>query len=115
MDADREQDLDELEQELQTPFVHEPDEVEAGDGQSCFLNQDRRCMPDCTSYNVYADVPQGPERCVLLVYASHAAVNTKELVELTKKAAGIARTRADDDTRATMANQSIPDPFGGKP
>lgn len=113
-DIDREEDLDKLEEELGQPFVHEPEELDIGEGQTCFLNQDRRCMSDCTSYNLYADVPQGPERCVLLVYASHVAVNTKELVELTKKAAGLAKTKADDTARAQLANMPIPDPFGGK-
>ena len=109
---DRDQELDDLEAELRTPFIERPDEVDAGVGQVCFLDKDRECLGDCTSFNTYAEVKQGPERCVLLVYASTVAVNTQELVQLGRKLTKQATTQAADEARAAIASQPIPDPFG---
>ena len=111
---DRDEELDELEAELHTPYIEEPEELDEGAGQTCFLDGDRRCMPDCTAFNVYAEVQQGPERCVFLVYLANSAVDSHSLVALGKKIAGQYRMKAADEARVIMASSPIPDPFGGK-
>jgi len=110
--GERDQELDDLEEELRTPYIETPARVDEGSGQTCFLNQDRQCMPDCTSYNVHVDIPQGPERCILLVYAANCAVNTQELVQLSRKMVGQAKTQAADEARAAIAGAPIPNPYG---
>ena len=111
---DRDQDLDDLEKELNQPFLHRPEEIDAGAGQVCFIDGDRECAGDCTAFNIYADPKQGPERCILLVYTANVAVNTQELVQLGRKIAQQATTSAADDLRAAIASAPVPDPFGGK-
>jgi hypothetical protein len=113
-EVDRDDDLDELQKELDQPYIHEPDEMEPGAGQTCFLNCDRLCRSDCTAYNVFADPAQGPERCILLVYVANSATNTAALVGFAKKMTQTAKVEAADKARAAMASAPIPDPFGGK-
>lgn len=109
---ERDQELDNLEQELRQPYIESPEEIEEGMGQTCWLNMDRQCMPDCTAYNVFTDMPQGPERCVLIVYAANSAVQTQELVQITKKAASQLKIKMQDDQRAALAGAPVPDPYG---
>ena len=112
MSTERDQELDELQRELSQP-IEPPEEVGEGEGQTCFINQDRLCRPDCTAFNSYAELKQGPERCILLVYLSHTAANTTELVGLGTKLAKITKIRAADEARVAIAAQPVPDPFGG--
>lgn len=111
---DRDEDLDLLEAELRQPYVESPEEIQEGKGQTCWLNMDRPCMPDCTAYNVYTDLPQGPERCTIIVYAANSAVMSQELVQITKKAATQLKIKMQDDQRVYMASGSIPNPYGEK-
>ena len=113
--AERDQELDELERDLAAePFIHRPDEIEEGKGQTCFLNENRMCEPDCTAFNVYADPQQGPERCILLVYLANSAVSTQELVQQSRLLLKQSRTQSADDARTALASAPVPDPFGGK-
>jgi hypothetical protein len=113
-DANRDEELDELERELsQDPYIESPDEINEGEGQTCFLNQDRRCASDCTAYNVHADLAQGPDRCVILVYSAGVILDVRELVDLSRKAAGVAKRQADDEARVALVSTPIPNPFGG--
>lgn len=111
---DRDEELDGLEAELRQPFIESPEEIEEGKGQTCWVDANRACMPDCTAFNVYTDMPQGPERCVLIVYTANSAVQTQELVQITKKAARQMKIKMEDDQRAALASSPIPDPYGGK-
>jgi hypothetical protein len=113
-ESERDEDLDELQKELEQPFIEEPDELDEGAGQTCFINQDRMCRADCTAFNIYAQPAQGPERCIMLVYLAATATNTEALVQLGKGMKKRARVQADDEARAAVASAPIPDPFGGK-
>jgi hypothetical protein len=113
--SERDQELDELERDLVAePFIHRADEIEEGKGQTCFINQDRECQPDCTAFNIYADPQQGPERCILLVYMGNSAVNTQELVGASRLLIKQSKTQGADAARAALASAPVPDPFGGK-
>jgi hypothetical protein len=105
--------MDALETELRQPYIERPEEIEEGKGQTCWLDQNRSCEPDCTAFNIFTDTPQGPERCVLVVYTANSAVQSQQLVQITKKAARILKIKAEDDQRASLAAAPIPDPFGG--
>ena len=112
-EEDRDEELDALEEDLRQPYIAPPDEIKEGEGQICFLNADRPCLPDCTAFNIYAQPAQGPERCTFLLYAANLAVNTQELVQLGRKMTKQSQTQAADEARAAIASMPIPDPFGG--
>jgi len=53
------------------PYIERPDEIEVQDGLSCWLNEARRCGPDCVAFNVsqideHGDPIAGPEACTAL-------------------------------------------------
>jgi hypothetical protein len=73
-----------------SPFIEEPDEIEAKEGDACWLNHARICGPDCIAHNIdsfdEAGFPvQGPTQCSLIVLAGQLASGVTALVQLKKQ------------------------------
>lgn len=61
----RENELDEVTQGQDRPYIHKPDKVDVDLGGLCFLDRNRVCGPDCTAF-VDPAAPTAIERCLLL-------------------------------------------------
>lgn len=71
MTKTREQELDDLERELGTPYIHKPDDLEIGTSSLCWMDKDRVCDATCAAYNVSelgpnGEIAQGSQKCMIL-------------------------------------------------
>lgn len=99
----REEELDQLERRLreniERPYIERPDERDVGVGGACFLDRDRLCGPDCTSF-VDPEAPTAAERCVILSGVNTGLELLAELVQLKRH-----------PLREVPAAPSIPPPY----
>jgi hypothetical protein len=72
-----------------SPYVAPPDDIEIGEGETCFLNARRVCAADCVAFNIDevdegGGVVQGPTKCTLIVLGGQIASSLSALVQIQK-------------------------------
>lgn len=69
---DRDKELDDLVDELKTPFIERPDEMDIRAGVLCWLDGSRVCGADCVAFNPEEQeaglASDGPNKCLVLMY-----------------------------------------------
>lgn len=76
---ERDDELDELEKGLAyDPHIESPDELEVPVGGNCWVDQSRKCGPDCVAFNRDLDRADPAQQCLIIVNGStEAGIATK--------------------------------------
>ena len=105
---DRDAELDGLNEELEDgpKHIHQPDDMDIGDGTMCFLNVERKCGADCTAFNW--EIERGrrtaPNQCVILYHLGalgSGAIGHIHSLNLKKR-------EQQDRERKAAADQKVP-------
>jgi len=71
---DRDAELDEIQRDLNTPFIERPEHLDVGNGALCWLDGARRCGADCVAFDPEEGLDKNgqeidsPAKCRVLVY-----------------------------------------------
>ncbi len=97
MPSPRDDELDAVQRSLERPYIEEPDERDVDIGGACFLDQKRRCGPDCTAFNTDELAPTALERCHLLHTAQQGFVLLQQVMDrLTRPSVPVVSVPAPD-------------------
>lgn len=103
---EREAELDDLNKDLEAPYIHAPDEKAIGDGTLCFLDKERVCDADCTAFNW--ELPPGqrqaPNQCMILYHLGAVSSGSIAYVMSTRRT----NQRIDDTAREAANKQKVP-------
>lgn len=110
---DRDAELDEIENDLKTPFIERPPHLDNGPGALCWLDGARRCGADCVAFNPEEGLDErgqevdSPSKCRVLGHMEKHAEAAFLVASIAKKNA-----RRDEDRERT---EGIPTPpVGGR-
>lgn len=67
--------------QVDDPYIEQPDKMNVDVGGACFLDRNRMCGPDCTSFTD-PSAPTAQERCTILTAASVGLDLLRDLVQL---------------------------------